>query len=312
MGCKKNRFHSSCDGGFLLSHLGQILNILGQWAMRKTHKPRLHPVLSQEQTTIFPSFLGYRHIRKDAHFKVLGWKVLSKLQNVTFTCKLCLPLAKIWCFKLPWQWFEAENRSYLHLKHSRYSLFNCICSLFPHCTVGLTLIDTGLGSILPFDVASLLFFFFFSPLAMPFFVHLCSKCQPPPLRAGWSPFCCPSCVWSWSSTPAGAGVNVVGSRSPRRAPAPRPLMRSTTSPLCWWEARPARAWGIPAVRGRTPAAPWAFERHRFWTGKRAVWFDGMWEVWDGSGWKQTDCVAEMNNLIIYTFFFFLPPSMLIE
>lgn len=106
-----------------------------------------------------------------------------------------------------------------------------------------------------------------------FFPPLCSKRHPPPLRAGWSPSCCPSCAWSWSYTLAGAGVSAAASLSPRRAPVPRRLMRSTTSHQCWWEARPERAWGIPGVRGRTPAVPSASERHRFWMGTSSVWVD---------------------------------------
>lgn len=105
-----------------------------------------------------------------------------------------------------------------------------------------------------------------SPLPCHPLCILCSTHHPPPLRVGWSPFCCPSCVWSWSSTPGGAGVNAVASLSPRRAPVRRRLMRSTTSPQCWWEDRPARAWGTRAVKAPIPAAPWVFERHPFWTG----------------------------------------------
>lgn len=96
-------------------------------------------------------------------------------------------------------------------------------------------------------------------------IHL-SISVPPHPRAGWLPFCCPSCVWSWSSTPAGAGVNAVASLSPRRAPVRRLLMRSTTSPQCWWEDRPVRAWGTRAVKALIPAAPWVYGRHPFWTG----------------------------------------------
>lgn len=108
-----------------------------------------------------------------------------------------------------------------------------------------------------------------------------SSCQPPPTRAVWLPSCCPSCVWSWSSTPAGVGANVVGSRSPRRVPALRPPTRSTTSHPCWWAVRPVRAWGTPAGRGPTPAAPSASGRRPFWTGKS--------RVWSGRRGRQIDC-----------------------
>lgn len=109
----------------------------------------------------------------------------------------------------------------------------------------------------------------------PFFFCLSSKCHPPPLRAGWLPFCCPSSAWSWSSTLAGAGVNAAASLSPRRARVLRQLMRSTTSHQCWWEARHARAWGTPGVRVQTPAVPSVSGRHRFWMGTSRVW------MWDG-------------------------------
>lgn len=123
---------------------------------------------------------------------------------------------------------------------------------------------------LPFSWLSniLSFHIVFLPLFLPTPLPPGSKCPPPPTRAGWLPSCCPSCAWSWSSTPADAGANVVGSRSPRRVPAPRPRMRSTTSRPCWWEVRPARAWGTPAGRGPTPVAPSASGRRPFWTGKQ--------------------------------------------
>lgn len=112
-------------------------------------------------------------------------------------------------------------------------------------------------------------------LLSPFFFCLSSKCHPPPLRAGWLPFCCPSSAWSWSSTLAGAGVNAAASLSPRRARVLRQLMRSTTSHQCWWEARHARVWGTPGVRVQTPAVPSVSGRHRFWMGTSRVW------MWDG-------------------------------
>lgn len=114
----------------------------------------------------------------------------------------------------------------------------------------------------------------FSPPVIPFFLYLCSKCHPPLLRVVWLPFCCPFCVWSWSSTPADVGANAVASLSPKRVPARRQLMRSTTSPQCWWEDRPVRAWGTHVVRGRTPVAHWASGRHQFWMGTSRVWLVG--------------------------------------
>lgn len=145
---------------------------------------------------------------------------------------------------------------------------------FSHCAVGFTAFTliwiSAWQDFSPLTLTSLSALF----SSALFFACLCSKCHPAPLRAGWSPSCCPSCAWSWSSTPAGAGVNAVASLSHRRAPAPRRLTRSTTSPRCWWEARPGRAWGTPGVRGRTPAAPSASGRLRFWMGTSRVWADG--------------------------------------
>lgn len=76
----------------------------------------------------------------------------------------------------------------------------------------------------------------FSPLS-----YLNYKRHPPLLRVGWLPFCCLFSAWSWSCTPAGAGVNAAASLSHRRVLVRRQLMRSTTSPQCWWEAKPVRA-----------------------------------------------------------------------
>lgn len=108
---------------------------------------------------------------------------------------------------------------------------------------------------------SIFFFNIFLSLSL----CVCSKCHPLSLRVEWSPFCCPSCVWSWSSIPAGAGVNAAASLNPRRAPAPRRPMRFTTSPRCWWEARPGKVWGTRGVRVPT-AAPSASERRPYWMG----------------------------------------------
>lgn len=136
----------------------------------------------------------------------------------------------------------------------------CRCSSV-HFSIVLLALLWSIFNHSPYLLSSLLHFLLLSP-------SLYSVLPSPPssLRVGWSPFCCPSCVWSWSSTPAGAGVNAVASLSPRRAPVRRRLMRSTTSPQCWWEDRPVRACGTRAVKAPTPVVPWAFGRHPSWTG----------------------------------------------
>lgn len=166
-------------------------------------------------------------------------------------------------------------------KHCRYYSRSYICNLFHFVLLASWLLLWSVfnmagfsESVLHFETHSLslclpLSLLFF--LLCPFFL---SKCHSPPSRVEWSPFCCPSCAWSWSCTPAGAGVNVAASRSPRRAPVLRQLMKFTTSPQCWWGARPGRAWGTPGDRGQTPAVPSASGRHQFWMGTSRVWVDG--------------------------------------
>lgn len=172
---------------------------------------------------------------------------------------------------------SALSRKWTHSSMGNHIKNTVQWHLYPlsYCAVGVTLICIWLCKIL--HICSPLWrslSLFFPSCHALFFIYLCSKCHPPPLRVVWSPFCCPSCAWSWSSTPADVGANAVASLSPKRVPARRQLMRSTTSPQCWWEDRPVRAWGTHVVRGRTPVAHWASGKHQFWMGKSMVWLVG--------------------------------------
>lgn len=90
--------------------------------------------------------------------------------------------------------------------------------------------------------------------------HSCSLSS----RVVWSLFFSSSFCSRWSCTPVSAGVGVAGLL--RRAPAPRPLTRSTTSPpFCWDPRRVATVSAAPdpSSTARSSACPSA--RRPSWT-----------------------------------------------
>lgn len=112
-------------------------------------------------------------------------------------------------------------------------------------------------------------------------------------RVVWSLFFSSSFSSRWFCTPVSAGVGVAGLL--RRAPAPRPLMRSTTSPPFCWDPRRVVTVSVapdPSSTPRSSACPSA--RHPSWTTATARRTSSLDSCWTGRFiWTMTCAVREL-------------------